>query len=104
NVAKIAQTLTEVIPDRLIIDDADGRELRRLPRPCGKRPRHRRAADERDELAPLHSITSSASASTCGGMSRGNALATTRLMISSTLVVWATGRSAGFSPLRMRPV
>src|SRR5215472_739422 len=69
-----------------------------------ERPRDR-TAEQRDELtARYHSITSSASASTCGGMSRRNALATTRLMISSNLVVWATGRSAGFSPLRMRPV
>ena len=33
-----------------------------------------------------------------------SALAVLRLMISSTLVACWTGRSAGFSPLRMRPV
>jgi hypothetical protein len=32
----------------------------RLLRARRERPRHRRAADQRDERAPLHSITSSA--------------------------------------------
>ena len=50
-----------------------------------------------------HSITSSARASSVGGTSRPSALAVFRLMISSTLVDCWTGRSAGFSPLRMRP-
>jgi hypothetical protein len=36
---------------------------RRLLRPRGERPRDRTAADEHDELAPPHSITSSARAS-----------------------------------------
>jgi hypothetical protein len=35
----------------------------RLLRPRRERPRHRCAADERDELAAFHSITSSARAS-----------------------------------------
>ena len=38
----------------------------RLLRPRRKRPR-RRAAEQRDEFAPFHSITSSARASRCGG-------------------------------------
>src|SRR5262245_8846075 len=50
-----------------------------------------------------HSITSSARASSVGGTSRPSALAVLRLMINSNLVGWVTGRSAGFSPLRMRP-
>ena len=62
----------------------------------------RRAAEQRDELAPLHSITSSARASSVGGTSRPSALAVLRLMTSSNLVGACTGRSAGFSPLRMR--
>jgi hypothetical protein len=45
----------------------DGRQPRRLLRARHHRPRNRRAADERDELAPLHSITSSAMASSEGG-------------------------------------
>src|SRR5262249_26026656 len=60
---------------------------------------HRRAAEHRDERAPLHSITSSARASTVVGMSRPSALAVLRLITSSYLVGACTGRSAGFSPL-----
>src|SRR6516164_3948907 len=51
-----------------------------------------------------HSITSSARTSRAVGIVRPSALAVLRLMISSTLVACWTGRSAGFSPLRMRPV
>ena len=40
---------------------------RRLLRARRERPRRRRAAEQRDELAPLHSITSSARASSVGG-------------------------------------
>ena len=72
----------------------------RRERPCG-----RRAAEQRDELAPLHhSITPSARASSEAGTSRPSALAVLRLMIISTLVTCCTGRSVGFSPLRIRPV
>src|SRR5262245_39705930 len=49
-----------------------------------------------------HSITSSARASSDGGTSRPRALAVLRLITSSYLVGAWTGRSAGFSPLRMR--
>jgi len=45
-----------------------------------------------------------ARASTAGGTVRRSALAVVRLMKSSKLVGCITGRSAGFSPLRMRPV
>src|SRR5215468_1254290 len=48
------------------------------------------------------SITSSARASSVGGTSRPSALAALRLMISSNFVGTCNGRSAGFSPLRMR--
>ena len=58
---------------------------------------------ERDELSPLHSITSSARASSVGGISTPNAFAVARLMTSSNLVPSSTGRSPGFSPLRIRP-
>jgi hypothetical protein len=49
-----------------------------------------------------YSITSSAVARRVGGTSRPSALAALRLMTSSYLVGACTGRSAGFSPLRMR--
>jgi len=51
----------------------------------------------------VYSTTSSAIARTPDGIVRPSALAALRLMISSNLVGWATGRSAGFSPLRTRP-
>jgi hypothetical protein len=50
-----------------------------------------------------YSITSSAIARMPGGMSRRRAFAVLRLMTKSNLVDCCTGRSAGFSPLRMRP-
>src|SRR5207247_10902662 len=68
-----------------------------------ERPR-RRAAEQRDERAPLHSITSSAMASSPGGKLRPNALAVLRLITNSNLLDCMTGKSAGFSPLRIRPV
>jgi len=49
-----------------------------------------------------HSITSSARASTVAGISRPRAFAVLRLTTSSYLVGACTGKSAGFSPLRMR--
>ena len=49
-----------------------------------------------------HSTTSSARAMSVGGTLRPSALAVLRLMISSYLVGACTGKSAGFSPLRMR--
>src|SRR5262249_39689036 len=73
---------------------------RRIPlRTRRERPR-RRAADERNELAPLHSITSSARASSAGGMVRPSGLAVGRLITSSSLVGNSTGRSPGLAPFR----
>src|SRR5262249_40818179 len=63
----------------------------------------RRAANERDELAPPHSITSSARPERGSGTVMPSAPAVLRLRISSPFVDCTTGRSAGFSPLRMRP-
>jgi hypothetical protein len=50
-----------------------------------------------------YSITSSARPSNVIGNVRPSAFAVSRLMTSSTLVDCWTGKSAGFSPLRMRP-
>src|SRR4029077_18520951 len=77
---------------------------RRLLRPRRERPRRRRATEQRDELAAFHSITSSARASSDGDTSRPSAFAVLRLSTSSNLVGCRTGRSAGFSPFRIRPV
>src|SRR5262249_40827907 len=86
-------------------EDADPPHALALLRPRRERPR-RRAAEQRNELAAFHlrghSITSSARASNVAGTSRPSTLAALRLMTSSYLVGACTGRSAGFSPLRMR--
>ena len=50
----------------------------------------------------VQSITWSARASSAGGTVRLSALAVLRLIASSYLVGACTGRSAGFSPLRIR--
>jgi len=51
---------------------------------------------------PPYSMTSSARASSCAGTSSPSVFAVLRLITSSYLVGACTGRSAGFSPLRMR--
>src|SRR5262245_36321127 len=87
--------------ERSTADKANHRS-RRLLRACRERPCPR-AAEKRDELAaPDHSITSSARASRVGGTVRPSAFAVFRLITSSYFVGACTGRSAGFSPLRMR--
>ena len=73
-----------------------------LLRPRRERPCRSRAAEERDELASPHSITSSARANRVSGTVSPSAFAVLRLMTSSYFVGACTGRSAGFSPLRMR--
>jgi hypothetical protein len=78
-------------------EKSDHRHDRLLPA-RRERPRGCRAAEQRDKRAPPHSITSSARASSVGGMSRPSALAVLRLMTSSTFVDCWTGKSAGFAP------
>ena len=58
------------------------------------------------QCSKLHpySITSSARPDRGSGMVMPSVLAVLRLMYSSTFVACCTGRSAGFSPLRTRPV
>src|SRR5262245_50696479 len=85
-------------------EKADHRHLWLLT-PCRNRPRRSRAAEQRDELAASdHSITSSARASSVGGMSRPSVLAVFRLITSSRLLGCCTGKLVGFSPFRIRPV
>src|SRR5262245_34442213 len=60
--------------------EPDHRKFGGLLRARRNRPRGRSAAKKRDELAPLHSITSSASASSVGGRSSPSALAVLRLI------------------------
>src|SRR5262245_11466016 len=61
------------------------------------------AAEQRDELAALHSITSSATSSRSRGISRLSDLAVLRLITSSYLVGCSTGRSPGFAPFKILP-
>src|SRR4029453_6575782 len=91
-----------------------GLRLQRRPRqpsnersPSGRlrqyslRPRDRRAAEQRDELAAFHSITSSARAMSVGGSSMPRALAVFALMISSNRVGCSIGKSDGRDPFRI---
>ena len=57
---------------------------------------------EQSQQIASYSITSSARASMAGGISKPSAFAVLRLITNSYLVGVCTGRSAGFSPLRMR--
>src|SRR6516164_8665113 len=75
---------------------------RRLLRTRRERPRGRRAGEQRDERAPLHSITSSARASKLSGMARPSVLTVLTLIVSSYLIGCCTGNSATFAPLRIR--
>jgi hypothetical protein len=76
------------------------REVREL---FGSKRRDHPAAEQRDERASPHSITSSARASSCAGTVSPSIVAVWALMISSNLVDCTTGKSAGLAPLRMRP-
>ena len=71
-------------------------------RRCAYTKKHgERTPKSRDELAPFHSITSSARASSVGGTSRPSALAVFRLTTRSKRVGCSTGKSDGFAPLRI---
>src|SRR5262249_7922106 len=98
--SKRAQTL-HVVLKRCGAEEADHRECRLL-RARRERPRGRAAEQRYEHAAATHSITSSARASSVGGTSRPSALAVLRLMTSSYFGGVCTGRSAGFSPLRIR--
>lgn len=74
--------------------------LHRTPRKYF-RPAFLRGSDE--AAISCHSTTSSARASIEDGIVRPNAFAVLRLRTISNLVGCRTGKSAGCSPLRMRP-
>ena len=81
--------------------------MRRIRSPCCARATSGQAAAPPSRVmnsAPPHSITSSARPSSGSGTVRPSAFAVFMLMTSSTLVACWTGSSAGFSPLRIRPV
>src|SRR5215472_7097258 len=70
--------------------------------PIAPPPRPYCAAEQRDEIAPPHSITSSARCWRNQGTSRPSAFAVLRLIVSVSLTGPWTGRSLGFVPLRIR--
>src|SRR5262249_12527410 len=82
-VTEIAQSVTEGVHPGRVINDADTRHLPRLLRARRERPCGRRAAEKRDDIAPLHlrghSMTSSARASSLSGIWRPSAFAVLRL-------------------------
>src|SRR5262245_7745411 len=97
---------TEIFWRRLMKEAHNG--FRHPLRARRERPRGRRPTEQRDELAAFefcaHSITSSAATWRVSGIVSPSALAVLRFIMSSNLVGCMTGKSAGFSPLRIRPV
>jgi len=74
---------------------------RSLLRVRRNRPRSSRATEQRDEVPPFHSITSSARPSMVAGTVMPSAFAVLRLITSSNLVGCSTGRSLGLAPFRI---
>src|SRR5262245_2337638 len=109
DIAGFLQTLTErgrhgPIPVGRGAVEKPNHRHRCLLRTRGHRPRRGRAAEQRDELAAgAHSMTSSARASSDGGTLRPRARAVGRLIANTNLADCTTGKSAGFSPLMIRP-
>ena len=77
-------------------------------RPLGRKPAARRSGPGAHSRAAsnqyLYSIISSARPLNGSGTVMPSTLAVLRLMYSSTFAACWTGSSAGFSPLRIRPV
>src|SRR5262245_26902912 len=63
------------------VQDTNARDFPRLLRVRHNRQHRRRAAEQRDELAAFHSITSSAATSNLSGTVRPSILAVLRLII-----------------------
>src|SRR5215469_10155080 len=108
DVAEFTELLTECVEDLALqgwrggAEVTDPRSHSRLLRARRERPRGCRPAEQCDELAALHSITSSAVASSVVGIVRPSAFAVLRLMASSNLLGSWIGSSPGLLPLRMR--
>src|SRR5262249_56697143 len=104
--ALVAQPLAKAVDEgrgrRPDAQEPDAPDFCRLLCPRAERPSGR-AGQRSDERAALHSITSSATASSEGGTVIPSVRAVCALMTSSNLLDCTTGRSAGFAPLRMRP-
>src|SRR5215472_17346484 len=84
----------------------DGHKHADAPHPLAllraRRERPRRcAAEQRHELAPFHSMTSSAIVGTSGGTRMPSALAVLRLRRNSNFVGPSTGSSVGLVPFKI---
>jgi hypothetical protein len=95
DVSQLSKPLTKRLDQRTIRDwvrrttmEKPDHRHRSLLRLCGERPSECHAADKRHELAPLHSITSSARAKSVGGIVSPIAFAAFMLTTRSNL----TGR------------
>src|SRR5262249_18060028 len=104
----IARFLQALVERRDLLAQRSGRRgieeagHRHLLCACRERPGCR-AAEKRDELAPSHSMTSSARDIKLSENFTPSALAVLRLITNSNLVGCMTGRSAGLAPFRTRP-
>src|SRR5215469_724715 len=106
DITEVAHPAHEFLAEWIVVwgsraDVPDTRRLARLLRAGRERPRQGRAADERDKLASLHSITSSARTINVIGTWSPIALAALRLRISSNFVGCSTGRLEGLAPRRI---
>src|SRR6516162_9450202 len=101
--AEFAQALSEAVEwlERSRGENADLPHLSALLRARRERPQSDRAAKQRDESPPPHSITSSAWARIRGGTVSPSASAVFRLTTSLNVTGCWTGRSPGFVPLRI---
>src|SRR5262249_41695442 len=101
------QRLAEHLDARLEVflgarrEDADPSDLGRRLRLDGERRGEEREGERDEKSSPLHSIISSARASTDRGILTPSAVAGLRVMTSSTFVGCSTGRSAGLLPFRI---
>src|SRR5262249_32235247 len=103
DITEVAHPAHEFLANLIVVrgsrsDVSDARGLGRLLRARRERPRRRRAAEQRDERAPLHhSITSSARASSLlSSIVTPRALTVVRLTTRSNFIDCSTGMSAGF--------
>src|SRR5262245_12354089 len=101
NPSQLPQALTETIDVGVRCDREPANARTFGLRPRRERPRRCCAAEQRDELAALHSITSSARSRNDSGIVSPIALAVVRLMTRSNFVGCSTGMSAGLAPRRI---
>jgi hypothetical protein len=109
DVPEVAKSIKELTHANVvsggIIQNTDGRSTDhrhgRLLRARRQRPGCHRAADERDEFAASHSMTSSARTSSDGGMVSPSAFAVLLLMTNSNRVASRSGNSLGAVPPRI---